>query len=32
MIGALMRWPDEAVPDIAIPAALLIAFFSWRWS
>jgi hypothetical protein len=29
-LGALFRWPDKAVADIAIPTALLIAFVSWR--
>jgi hypothetical protein len=32
MMGALIYWPEKAVADIAIPAALLTAFFSWRSS
>jgi hypothetical protein len=30
--GALIRWPEKAVADIAIPMALLIAFVLWRRS
>lgn len=30
MIGALFYWPEKAIADVAIPAALLIAFISWR--
>jgi hypothetical protein len=27
---ALLRWPDQAVADVAIPVALLILFIEWR--
>jgi hypothetical protein len=26
MIGALVRWPEKMLADVAIPAAILIAF------
>ena len=29
-MSALMRWPDKAVPEIAIPVAFLITFMMWR--
>jgi hypothetical protein len=30
MIGALYRWPDKILADVAIPIAVLIAFVAWR--
>jgi len=30
-IGAWIYWPQKLVADVAISAALLVAFIRWRW-
>jgi len=30
MISALLRWPDKAVADVALPMAFLVAFIWWQ--
>jgi hypothetical protein len=30
MISALIRWPDKALADVALPTAFLVAFVWWR--
>jgi hypothetical protein len=32
MISAVLRWPDKALADVAIPTAFLIVFVVWRES
>jgi len=30
VVGALVRWPDRKLADVAIPIAIVTAFVVWR--
>jgi hypothetical protein len=30
VVGAIIRWPEKLVADIAFPIAIVIAFMVWR--
>jgi hypothetical protein len=29
-IGAILRWPDKIISDIAFPTTFLVVFMLWR--